>query len=71
MDEMPRRSEDAVHTEKSEDGDRPDGQKRQETEKELFFTGLGDEVEVDTANRSTTVRNWLVGPHVKPSFQDL
>mgnify|MGYP001577105294 CR=1 FL=1 len=69
MDEMLRRSEDAVHAEKSEDGDATEGQERQETEKELFLAGLGDEIEVDATNQSTAIRNRLVCLHSNPPFR--
>lgn len=63
------RSEDAVHAEKSEDGDTTEGQERQEAEKELFLAGLGDEIEVDATNRSTAIRNGLACLHDNPPFR--
>lgn len=67
--EMFDRSEDIAYTEKSEDGDCSDGQERQETEKELFLAGLGDEIEIDATNRPTAVRNRFVCLHGNPPFR--
>jgi hypothetical protein len=65
--------EDAVRSEKTEDGDTPESQERQEAENELLGAGLGDEVEVDATNRPTTVRNRIVHlvhvVHARPPFR--
>ena len=65
--EMFDRLEDAVHAEKSEDGDATEGQVRQKTKDELLRAAPRDEVEVDATNRPAAVRNRLVYlAHVNP-----
>ena len=55
-----RRSENAVHTEESEDGNSSESQKWQETEHELLGTALGDEVEIDASNGTSAIWDRLV-----------